>query len=159
MMPPITKKYMLTGLAGTPDILERLCAALPVESDVWDFRPDTDRLTLREILGHLANFEPVARERVILTCEQDNPYFARMGAEPDYSGIDPLETLARMRAGRAALLEVLNNLTDEQWERPAVSQFIGPITIEAQAMFLLAHDSYHTTQIAQWLALAESGGV
>ncbi len=70
------------------------------------------------------------------------------GAAPDVS-------LARFHAGRAQMMPILRALAPEQWERigflPGHPPIIGPVSIEAWIVQIVAHDAYHMRQVAEWM--------
>ncbi|HZP80197.1 MAG TPA: DinB family protein [Chthonomonadaceae bacterium] len=155
-LPPKVRDYLLTGLAGTPDVLDGLLKAIPSGDPLWDFRPDPARFTLREIVAHLADWEPIFLERATRTRNENQPTLpdideGRLAVEHGYAHSDPHESLARFRKGRVTLVALLRSLEEADWERRAVRETIGPMTLAAQMVLALGHDGYHTQQVAQWL--------
>ena len=160
MLPAFVHGYVLTTLAGTPDVLERLLVGVSPTDSVWDRRPDPARFTLREIVGHLADWNGVFLDRITRTRDQDGPSLTAHKPEDvaRRSGsfeAAPAESLARFRAGRAEMLSILRALEPAQWElagtilgHPVAT---GTITIEAWIVQTAGHDGYHLQQIAQWL--------
>ena len=70
MMPAAVRKYLLSALAGTPVVADRLLLDVHADDPRWDFRPEPDRFTLREVVAHLADWEPIHLERLTrnVTC-------------------------------------------------------------------------------------------
>ena len=54
MLPSLARIYLISALEGTPDVLNGFLAPLGPEDQRWDFRPDPERFTLREVVAHLA---------------------------------------------------------------------------------------------------------
>ena len=157
MLPPPALNYILLALEGTPDVLESLLNAFAYDDPVWDLRPNPDRFTLREILAHLADWEPIFLERITRMRDEDTPHLpdvdeGQLAVARDYAHVDAPASLMRFRQGRAQLLPVLRALPVEAWERPGFRERIGPLTLENLVVLILGHDGYHTRQIAQWLA-------
>ncbi len=159
MMPPAVRSYLIAALSGTPDVAERLLNDLDTDDPRWDFRPDASRFTLREVVAHLADWEPINLERITRMQEDDNPMLAdidegKMAADNDYANSDPHGSLAWMRSGRQKFVARLGTLRDEEWTRAGHRERLGPMTIEIFAALVTAHDGYHMQQIAQYLTLA-----
>jgi hypothetical protein len=157
MLLPVTQRYLTVALAGTPDVLEALLKDRTSDDPLWDFRPDPDRFTLREAVAHLADWEPIFLERFQRTLRETEPLLpdydeGQIAIERDYAHSDPRANLARFRTGREALTAFLRSLEAADWERIGIREPYGPMTLGTQATQTLAHDGYHTQQVAQWLA-------
>lgn len=156
MQPAYVKKYFLSALNASPEVLEAFLKALPADDPRWDLRPDPERFTLREIVAHLADWDPVFTARMERTVKEELPFIPDMdegqvALDHDYAHQDPHAALARFRTARAALVVFLSGLTDADWSRVAVKEIHGPVTLERQAVMILAHDGYHMEQVVQWL--------
>ncbi len=151
-------RYVLAGLEGTPDVLERLLHDQPAEGAGWDFHPDPERFTLREIVAHLADWDSIFRGRLERMRDEADPSLPDMdegqiAIERDYAHSNPLDSLARFRRERALTVERLRGLPTDAWERPGRRENLGSMTIESLAVMILGHDGYHTRQVAQWVAM------
>ena len=161
MMPAIVRNYIVTSLSGTPDVAERLLKDIHSDDPRWDIRPDPERFTLREIVAHLADWEPIHLERLQRIRAEENPLLpdvdeAVLAAENDYAHSDPHGSLEWLRGGREKLVKELESLIPEEWTLPGQRERVGPVTVEVLAVFVAAHDGYHLRQIAQWIAIAEA---
>lgn len=168
MLPPFVREYTLNAVAGAPDVLERLLSDVAPDDSAWDRRPDPARFTLREVVGHLADWNGVFLDRIALTRDEEGPHFpARspegVARESGSFGAAPAASLARFRAGRAEMMPILRALEPEQWERvgfivghPVAS---GAISIEAWIVQIVGHDGYHLRQAAEWLKLGSKDDV
>lgn len=159
MLPPITRRYLLTALESAPDVLERLLQGLGAGDPAWDFRPDPERFTLREALAHLADWEEVFLDRMVRTVEQEEPVLQdldeeRLAEEREYGRQDPLENLRRFRTGRERMLAFLQELEESSWARSGTQTVVGRMTVVVQAVQVAGHDGYHRLQVVQWLAAA-----
>ncbi len=148
--------YLLCALEGTPDVLDGFLKDRPSDDPIWDFRPDPERFTLREIVAHLADWDPIFLMRMRRTRDETEPQLedideGRIAIEHDYAHSDPQAQLARFRDGRVTLVAYLRTLQEADWQRLAHRELLGPITLEAQAVLAAGHDGYHTQQVAQWL--------
>ena len=156
MLPPFAMRYVLLGLEGTPQVVETLLHALPADDPRWNARPDPERFTLREIVAHLADWEPIFLGRIERIRDEDMPFLpdvdeGKIAIENDYAHSDPHASFARFRRGRAAMLTALSALPPTAWEREGNRDPIGILTLENLAVLILGHDTYHTRQIAEWL--------
>ena len=161
MMPGVVRKYLIIALAGTPDVVERLLKDMQSDDSRWDFRPDSGRFTLREVVAHLADWEPIHLERIRRMLEEENPMMPnideeKMAVDNDYAHSDPHGSLEWIRGGRQKIVQQLEALGDDEWTRPGHRENVGPVTIEILGTFVAAHDGYHLRQIAQWLTLADA---
>jgi len=155
MLPALARTYLISALEGTPDVLARLLSDLASDHPRWDFTPDPERFTLREVISHLATVEPCWLDRVIRTRDENVPYILSAPLQdPEIEKNSPLVNLAIVRDCRLRLVDVVKGLEDSQWERQAVSESQGPITLEHEVVFALAHDGYHIKQIVEWLERA-----
>ena len=154
MPPPYTIRYLLSSLEGTPSVLSALVADVPADSAVWDARPDPERFTLREMIAHLADWEPVCRERILRTRVEDKPLLPNWDEEQaaligDYAHTNPYESLLWFTERRAATVALLSALETEEWTRTAERENVGTLSIEKQAFLILAHDGFHFRQTVE----------
>lgn len=156
MLPPFAMHYVLTGLEGTPEVVAALLHDLTPDDARWSLRPDPERFTLREVVAHLADWEPIFLQRIERIRDEEMPFLPNvdegaLAVQNDYMHSDPQTSLARLRLGRAAMLAALRTLPPAAWKRLGNRDPIGILTLENLVVLILGHDSYHTRQIAQWL--------
>ena len=155
MLPERVYRYVLLDLESAPDVLGKMLETV-TDPGVYDYRPDPARFTLREVLAHLADWDPVFLGRMTQTRDTEHPTLqgkdeGQVAVDNDYAHADPAASLARYKANRAALVAFLRTLTPEQWERSGNHTELGPITLTAQAVLAGAHDGYHRQQVVEWL--------
>jgi hypothetical protein len=127
------------ALAGlTDDELDRA----PAEPDAW---------TVRQIAHHLADSEAMAYIRLRRLIAEDEPLIAGYD-EPEWARrlhydrpIEP--SVAVLRAVRAASLELLERLTDAEWERAGTHSDSGPYGVDTWLEIYAAHSHDHADQI------------
>ncbi len=154
MLAPYAIRYLMSSLEGTPAVLSALVAGMSADSPVWDARPDPERFTLREMIAHLADWEPVCRERIYRTRVEDTPFLPNWDEEQaahigDYAHTNPYESLLWFTERRAATVALLASLEAEEWSRSAERENVGALTIERQAFLILAHDGFHLRQAVE----------
>jgi uncharacterized damage-inducible protein DinB len=155
MLPDKARYYLLHGLSAAPEVIDRLLLNA-TEAD-FDRRPDRERFTIREVLGHLADWEGVWMERISKMATEENPPLqgydeGQWAIDHDYAHTDVREQQTRFREGRVRLVAYLRGLSPEQWERTGLHSEVGPVTISSLSVLVLGHDGYHTKQISEWLA-------
>lgn len=158
MLIPMMRQRIKMAVAGTPDTLEALLAGIESTDPIWDGRPDLERFTLREIVAHLADYDLLWPARLSRTLAEENPIHVpanpgQMALDHGYAAIDPLVSIATFRDRRSALVTLLHDTPEDLWQRTARWGEMGTVTFEEQAAVVVIHDSYHTSQIAQWLRL------
>lgn len=136
-------------------VLHALTKDLPADSPAWDARPDPDRFTLREVLAHLADWEPVCRGRIARTQTEDNPFLPNWDEDQaaiigDYAHTSPHESLLWFTERRGETVALLNSLSDSDWERSAEREGVGLLSIFTQVALIVAHDGYHARQVVEY---------
>lgn len=147
MAPEPVRTYLLHDLESTP----RAIAQLMSNVKDWNRRDDPDRFSAREMAAHLADWEPIWRERIRRILEEDNPFLpsvdegemAKLNAYGCAMGPD---CLRRYQAGREELVDLLRSLPAEAWDRRAHREFVGDIDLFQQVVMISGHDGYHLKQ-------------
>lgn len=154
MLPPFIRNYVVQSIGGTPAIIRELLGDLPAESPAWNFRPDPERFTLREILAHLNDFDSFWLTATARMVNENHPNLPPRG--DDYLNAcavlqNPLENLTELERLRPQLAEWFTALPEDQFSRGATRARIGEFTVEDAAVLIVAHDKYHLQQIVEWL--------
>lgn len=157
MLPSRAKYYLLSALDANPAVLSHLLQDLGPDDARWDKRPDPDRFTLREMVAHLADWEPINILRLTRMRDEENPFIpdideGERAIQNNYAASDPIASVRQYVEGRNAVVALLRELPDGAWERIAMREFLGEMTIGEQATLILAHDGYHLKQALEWLA-------
>jgi len=144
--------YRLLGPRATAQTLAWIAARIP--EAVWDNRADPRRFTPREVLAHLADWEPLFRDRMVAALDQDGVAVATFD-EGDrcrterYAEWDPAKSLAQFQEERTATLDWLEELTPEAMNQTFIHPSWGAVTIATAVEFLTAHDAYHLQQLTE----------
>jgi uncharacterized damage-inducible protein DinB len=153
-MPPYVRKYLIDhALNASPGIIARFCANIP--DTIADQDQGPDFFTLREVLAHLADWEPIWLERIQRIVQEDSPVLPNIDegemAELNGYATTPVEvSLEKFATGRAALTAYLASLPNDAFERSGIRPEVGTITVKDIATLVLAHDTYHIAQLAQY---------
>jgi hypothetical protein len=133
-------------LAETP---RRLTALLEQASSDGEGQ----RAQLARVVAHLAAVESLMRERILRMVAQDTPYFRAVDlsalAETTTSLREALDKLGRERGDT---LTTLMTLSLKDWERPAIHERLGQVTVEDLVEQLVEHDRLHLEQVERLLA-------
>ena len=143
--------YLFPALGLTPTILERTFNQIPKER--WDTPTHPGRFTPREVVAHLADWEPVMLARMKQCLESPGSTIVardeeQMALDNGYSDWNPIEALETFKAARAQSIQWLKSLSQEQFALTGVHSERGVWTIYDQANLLVGHDVYHIDQLS-----------
>ena len=149
--------YLFPGLQFGPRIIRRLLEQLPPEC--LDRPLDPERFTPREVVAHLADWEPIMRERVRLAVTTPGvviPAYdeGQMAIDHAYAATDPVEQAELFARERQLTIEYLRTLAAEDWPLQVQHPERGPQSAEDLANALLGHDLYHVEQLSAYLGQA-----
>lgn len=110
-----------------------------------------------EILPHIGDWEAVAAFWINRILEEDTPVLEAVddslwAIEHDYANEDPFDALQRFSRLRHELIEVLEGLSDEDWQRPAIHAAHGRMTLHQFADRICDHDARYLAQARDALA-------
>lgn len=150
----------LAALRAFPDLIEAHFSLFPEDRRhwapaSWDGVP-SEALTALEQLCHVRDIEIEGYQRRIeRTLAEDNPFLPSIDTDAlarkrRYGLSDAQAALASFRAARRRTVGVLESLTPEQLDRPAVFEGYGPVTLRSLVHYLCSHDQQHLAGL-QWL--------
>jgi hypothetical protein len=150
----------LAALAAFPQQLEAHYAAIPAEYKNWTPASwegiPSEHLTALEQVCHVRDIEIDGYHvRFRRTLEETNPLLASIDTDAlakdrAYGQADAQTMFAEFRAARAETLELLKNLSAEQFARQAEFEGYGPLTMRSLVHYLCSHDQQHLAGL-QWL--------
>jgi DinB superfamily len=133
---------------GYDDVVDALAGITP---DELDRRPPGSDWTAREIAHHLADSEATAYVRLRRLVAEDNPTIIGYDEEEFARRLHydrPIEpSLAVLEAVRTASLQLLESLTDGEWQRAGTHSDSGPYTIDDWLRIYAGHSHDHADQI------------
>lgn len=137
MVPEAVRTYLIHDLEATP----RAIAELMSEVRDWDRRDDPERFSAREMVAHLADWEPIWQERIKRILMEENPFLpsvdeGEMAKSNRYECLDGKDCLRRYVEGRVATVELLRSASDEAWRRPAHREFVGDVDLFQLAVMM-----------------------
>jgi hypothetical protein len=142
--------YLLPVLEYGPEIVRRL--VMQMEPSRLDEPTSPDRFSSREVIAHLADWEPILLARMHKAIESPGAVIeaydeGEMAVTHGYSRSNIQEQLASFASHRHATAEFLRGLADEDWDKAVTHPERGLMTLRDQANMLLGHDLYHIEQL------------
>jgi len=151
-----SSEALIAILSATPAALDTMTAGLSEAS--WVSRPEDDEWSLTEILCHLRDVDAeVNLPRIQLVMTQPNPFITGKDTDPwakerHYMDQDGRTALTDFINARLRLLDVLHNLTQDDWNRTARHAILGPTNIKELVNIIAGHDQLHLRQIYELLS-------
>jgi hypothetical protein len=148
------------ALAAFPALLEKHYAAFPPDHvnwapPSWDGVP-SEAFTAIEQVCHVRDIEIEGYQvRFRRTLEEDTPTLASIDSEAlarqrDYAHADARRMFVEFREARLRTLALLRGVDPRQWQRPALFEGYGRVTLRGLAHYLCSHDQQHLSGL-QWL--------
>ena len=132
---------------GFDDVVEALSGITPDEVD----RRPPDGWTARQIAHHLADSEATAYIRLRRLIAEDDPTITGYDEEEFARRLHydrPIEPSLAVLAGvRAASLQLLESLTDEEWQRTGTHTESGTYSVDDWLRIYAGHSHDHADQI------------
>ena len=155
-MHPIT----LSALEAFPAELEKHYAAFPRElvhwaPASWEGVP-SEPFTAIEQVCHVRDIEVEGyHARFTRTLNEDRPLLPSVDSEAlarerNYGAADASQVFAEFRRARATTIALLRGLDPKQFERSAVFEGYGPVSLRGLVHYLCSHDQQHLAGL-QWL--------
>ena len=133
---------------GVAEVDKAFAGATPEE---LDRRPAPDEWSAREVAHHLADSETMSTIRLRRLVAEDDPLIqaydeAEFARRLHYErAIEP--SLAVFAAVRAANIELLDTLTEDEWARTGTHSDDGPYSVERWLQIYADHGHDHADQI------------
>lgn len=142
--------YLIRALEMTPRLAEREVLAA---NGNFDIRPDPERFSMREVIAHLADWEPIMLTRIktgVGTPGAEIKAYdeAKMAEDHKYAESNPIERLGAWKAARKETIRYIDSLSEEDFLKPVVHPERGKMLVGDIAHMLVSHDVYHLEQLA-----------
>ena len=146
--------YLATALDLGPTVIERILARIPGSS--LDESSTEGRFTPREVIAHLADWEPIMRERIVQACAKPGSVIVvfdegEMAVAGNYAGTDPFEQFLQFQRERRLTCEAVRRVRSEDWAKTAHHPERGDLSAADLANLLIGHDLYHIEQLTAHL--------
>ncbi len=113
--------------------------------------------TIRQVICHIADFEPVYADRMKRVLAEDNPTL--LSGNPDlfasrlqYNNRSVAEELELIEVVRSQMSRILRNIDVEDFQRTGVHNVDGPLTLETLLERITSHIPHHIRFIEEKLA-------
>jgi uncharacterized damage-inducible protein DinB len=113
-----------------------------------DARPVPGKWSTREVVCHIADFEPIYSDRMKRVIAEHEP--TMLGGDPDlfaarlaYSIRDAEEELATIDVTRSQMARILKTLKAEDFQRKGLHSEDGPLTLETLLKRITGHIPHH----------------
>lgn len=148
--------YLFPALKLTPVLLERAVLTVPYRK--WDEPTLPGRFSPREVVAHLADWEPIMCGRIEQCVSNPGSKIesydeGELADSNNYRGSDLFERLQVFQVQRAMTVRMLEGLKPELWSRSALHEQWGPMTVSDFGNFLACHDVYHIEQLSSVTAV------
>ena len=145
---------ILKTLRATPVVLRALVGE--IENDRLRTRPAAGEWAIIEVVGHLADTEEQALDRVRRMLREDNPVLEpfdqeALAEERHYLDLDLNQELDRLEQLRRQHLALLEALDASGWKRTGRHGDHGMMSVELYETHVAAEEVDHLAQIARLL--------
>ena len=151
----MTLDELLKQYEKGPDLLKTAVAG--VREDQFDQTPVPGKWSIRQVVCHIADFEPVYADRMKRVLVEDNP--TMFGGDPDvfaaglhYDKRSVHEELELISVVRRQMAVILRNTDVEDFQRTGVHSEAGPLTLETLLERITRHIPHHLTFIEAKIA-------
>ncbi len=141
---------LLAVLRASPAVLNALSKDL--DGSIWIEHPQPGEWSFTEILCHLRDVEnDVNLPRTDKVLNELNPFLPgidsdKWAAERLYYCQNGREALRDFTSSRIQLLDILDGLRPEDWQRPARHAIFGPTSLKELVSIIVGHDRLHIQQ-------------
>jgi hypothetical protein len=148
---------LVAELARLP---ERLAALLTGRSEEeLRRRPAPDAWSAKEIAYHLRDVARIYHERLFLAATHERPFLpafdeARLARDADYQNADTSRIVPETRSWREETVALLAELPPEGWQRTAVHEELGEVSVLEMATRMVRHEREHLRDMAALLGAA-----
>lgn len=127
-----------------------------------DERLDPERFNPREVIAHLADWEPILRDRIVSVLTHEHfvitPYDESQRAiDNHYAKADITISLATWKRERAETMRVIQPIEGNDYRRPYVHPELGDGQLVDLIAMLGCHDAYHIEQLSEYLEEKTAG--
>ncbi|MDP2949447.1 MAG: DinB family protein [Chloroflexota bacterium] len=147
----MTRQEIVDTLRALPGQVEELVQGLPGQ-DALRWRPSPDQWSIKEVCAHLRDSTEFDGTRIRRMVEEDDPFLPAydqdaLARERDYQNEAMPAILTAIRAFSGGLAYLLENLDEEDWQRPGRHEERGPVSVGQYAEHSADHARVHLEQL------------
>lgn len=142
---------LLAVLRATPAAL--MSFSDQINDTTWAKRLQPEEWSFTEILCHLRDVEEeVNLPRILKVLQEKNPFLAGQDTDPwaeerQYLFQNGSQALYGFSANRSRLLDLLERIHPEDWDRSARHAIFGPTNLQELVSIIAGHDRLHIQQV------------
>ena len=134
-----------------PELIRRVCGQ--IDETRLDEPSHEGRFSPREVVAHLADWEPIFLARIRQSVERPDSELevfdeGEMALAHSYAQADIEQELRKYASHRRASVEYLRSLADADWQKSSRHPERGILTVREQAFTEIGHDMYHAEQLS-----------
>jgi hypothetical protein len=146
----MTRQQIIDALRALPSQIEQLVQGLSEDALRW--RPSPREWSIKQVCCHLRDDAEIHGVRIRRMVSEDNPFLTSydqegLARERDYQNESMPLVLTALRAFWGGVAYLLENLSDDEWQRTGRHEERGPITVALEAEVMAAHAREHLDQI------------
>ncbi|HZW03000.1 MAG TPA: DinB family protein, partial [Anaerolineaceae bacterium] len=141
---------LLAVLQSTPAALDTFTHGLT--EGQWRQAPKANEWSLTEIVCHLRDVDrEVNLPRLIRVLSEEKAHLTGIDTDPwakmrDYAAQDGPAALVEFSETRSKIIDLLDHLSPQEWEKGAQHTIFGPTTLRELMSFIATHDRTHIQQ-------------
>ena len=145
---------IVAELARLPDRVAALL--LDRSEDELRRRPSADEWSAKEIACHLRDAARIYHDRLFLAATHPRPLLpaydeAALARDRNYQEADTAAILPEMRSWRMETVDLLSGLPPDAWNRVAVHEETGEMSVVQIAAHMIEHEADHLRGMARLL--------
>ena len=146
--------------AGPQKLRDAIAGMTPDEIDA---APVPSKWSTRQVVCHLADFEPVYADRMKHVIAEDQPSFSggfhqQFAEHLAYDQRDIEAELTMIEVTRSQMARILRSLPPEAFDRTGIHSVDGPMTLRSLLERITNHIPHHAQFIDEKKQAMESGG-
>ena len=145
---------IVAELGRLPERLEALLAGQ--SDDVLRQRSGSEGWSPKEIAVHLRDAARIYHERLFLTATHEHPFLpgydeAALARDLDYQNVPAARIVPEVRSWRDETVDLLAGLPPEAWDRQALHEERGEMTLLQIAAHMVEHEAEHIADMRRLL--------
>jgi hypothetical protein len=145
-------KKLIDEYAAGPQLLRQAMHGMTDQD--FDAAPVPGKWTTRQVVCHLADFEPIYADRMKRVIAESRPTF--FGGDPDvfaarlaYAARDVEEELRLIENVRGQMARILRTLAPDDFQREGIHSDDGPLTLQTLLERVTGHLPHHVKFIQE----------
>jgi len=152
--------YVVRAARFAPSIFAKLFDLIP--SSRWDERLDPERFSPREVICHMADWEPIFCHRISAAVQQDMALVedydeGQFALDHDYAHQDVSQQLRLFAERRERTVRLLEGLSPEELEHRFNQPPFGVMILRDYLPKIIGHDTYHVEQLFHYVSEKTAG--